>query len=101
MDLGTVKEMLENAGNVHEEKRIDSPDAFEENVVRTFDNGAIAIALARPCKPVSTRQCTAIVASSLVLATVQYSSFCVLGWVSIRYGPKALLCDCMIACVNV
>jgi hypothetical protein len=31
--------MLENAGNPDEDKRIDSPEAFEQNVLRTFDNG--------------------------------------------------------------
>ena len=31
--------MLENAGNPDEDKRIDSPEAFEQNVLRTFENG--------------------------------------------------------------
>jgi len=38
MDLGTVKMMLENAGNPDEDKRIDNPGDFELNVLRTFEN---------------------------------------------------------------
>jgi hypothetical protein len=31
--------MLDNAGNADVDKKIDSPEAFEETVCLTFDNG--------------------------------------------------------------